>query len=66
MSGCRCLRDDGAELSASASTMIAFIQAFAKRHGSVAAWLAEHADFGAEDVSRLRARMMQPGALDLS
>ena len=62
----RWLRDDGPELSSSASTMTAYIQAFAKRHGSLAGWLAVHADFGAEDVSRLRARMMQPGTVDLS
>ncbi|KAL1529641.1 hypothetical protein AB1Y20_000583 [Prymnesium parvum] len=56
----RRLKDDGPELSASASTMIAFIQAFTKRHGSLSAWLAEHAGFSSEDVIRLRARMMQP------
>ena len=63
----RRLKDDTPELGASASTMVAFAQAFTARHGSVATWLAEHTNFGAEGVRRLRARLLQPtAALEMS
>lgn len=56
----RRMRDDRAELCSTASAMLAFLQAFTQRHGSIASWLEKHAAFGPDEVLQLRERMMQP------
>eukprot|EP00966_Prymnesium_polylepis_P136610 3156505-Prymnesium_polylepis.1 len=63
------MRHDGAELSANARTILAFVQSLAQRHGSIDGWLAAYGDFDADAVGRLRARLMQPAtasAVDVS
>lgn len=54
------LTDNSPELSSRASTMVAYLRSFVQLHGSVTSWFADRAGLGAEDVHRLRSRMLQP------
>ena len=56
----RRLSSESPELCSSASVMLTFDAMLTRRHGSVQAWLAEHASFGPDEVSKLRERLLQP------